>query len=134
LADGPRAVCCGINFELSWNRGIMWNSVAATSGVGYWLHYGVLALMIIGLTWYIVWRLNRRFSIGFEVLALVGVVSILIDYLCYGATVDFISWHVGPFARLSHAPIVWQVFNIASVCVFVGIMGCVINTIRESHD
>jgi len=123
LTDGQRAVCCGINFDLSWSRGVMWNPV-------YWLHYGALALMIIGLTWYIVWRLNRRLSIGCEALALVGAVSILIDYLCYGATIDFISWRVGPFAW---QPLAWSVFNIASVCIFVGIVGVSTKMVQEMH-
>jgi len=130
LTDGPRAVCCGINLELSWNHGMMWRFLAATSGGGYWLRCTGLALLLVGFGWYIIWRLRHSFPIGWEVLGFTGFVSMLIDCLWYGATVDFISWYVGPFAW----PLVWPIFNIAGACIVVGIMGCVINTIRESHD
>jgi lipoprotein signal peptidase len=130
LADGPRAVCYGINFELSWNRGMMWRFLEATSGGGLWLRCTGLALLIAGIIWFIIWRLNRHVHVGWEVLALVGCFSMLTDCLWYGATVDFISWNIAPFSW----PLFWPMFNIAGACIWVGSVGLSIKMIRESHD
>jgi len=126
LADGPRAVCYGFNFDLSWNRGVTWSFLTATNAVGYWLLCGAIAAMIIGFTWYIVRRANLHFPIGWEVLVLAGAVSNLIDRLWYGAVVDFISWYVGSFA--------WPIFNVADACIVVGMMGLLVKMSWETHD
>lgn len=126
LATGPQAVCYGFNFDLSWNRGVSWSFLTATSSVGYWLLCGMIGLMVVAFSWYIIRRSALNLPVGWEVVVLAGAVSNLIDRLWYGAVVDFISLYVGTFT--------WPIFNVADICIVIGMSGLFLKMSWETHD
>ena len=111
----PWPVCYGLNFVLSWNRGISWSLFATNNPYGYWTLTALIIATIATFAGYVWWRATKKLPITFEMLVLGGALSNVIDRFWYGAVLDFIELYVGQWY--------WPVFNIADSMVVVGVCG-----------
>ena len=116
----------GLNFVLSWNRGVSWSLFATDDFWGFWLLTAVITLMVLGITTYTFLRWLLSLSIAWEVLMLAGAWSNLIDRVFYGAVIDFIQLYAGSYT--------WPVFNIADACIVIGVGGMLLRSWRESRE
>jgi signal peptidase II len=57
-------------------------------------------------------------------LVLGGSLSNLVDRLWYKAVLDFIELYIGPYS--------WPVFNVADVCIVIGIGGILLRSWRKN--
>ena len=102
-----------LSFDLALNRGISWG----------WLHsnsttlFVLISLLIATITMVIAMVGLRHFLAGNtimgELLVVVGSLSNLVDRWYYHGVIDFI--------ELSYKDYTWPVFNLADVCIVVGI-------------
>lgn len=111
-----------LTFEVSFNRGISWSMLA---GYGQWISLVITAMVgivLFGFSWYISKRREAEHCVFGETLVLVGGTGNLLDRLRYGAVVDFIHGHYGAWS--------FPIFNIADVCIVVGVAYMVWQTYR----
>jgi len=112
-----------LSFDLTLNRGVSWGMFDSQST----LIFSFVSILIVGVTFglmlFAYWRLKDGYNIAGEVLAIAGSLSNIVDRIVYGGVVDFISFHYGTFS--------WPIFNIADVCIVVGIFFVLINMLIE---
>ena len=108
-------VFSGLNLSLTWNRGISWGMLSSQSVIGYSILTTVIGLIIVAFSLYTFYEFRKGNSIIFEVLVLSGAISNIIDRIIYGGVIDFIDCYF----HLWH----WPTFNIADVCIIIGIIG-----------
>jgi signal peptidase II len=108
---------------LTFNRGISWGMLHDSSEGVFW----AVTMMIACITAYLAYIMVQRMRAGDPALGYVcvvaGSVSNLIDRVMYGAVIDFIShsfwgWH-------------FPVFNVADVCIVVGIILIFIDSVKK---
>lgn len=102
-----------ISFDLAFNRGISWSMFHSSNETVFFAVSGVIAVILCALIWHTVTSYRAGAPIIGEVLVLAGAVSNLIDRFMYQGVVDFISLSYGCFS--------WPIFNIADVCIVVGV-------------
>jgi signal peptidase II len=125
LSEHPWHVVPGFNYVLAWNRGISWSLFSTSSFIGY-VFLTAFVASFIGVLWvYTNWRIQGRKNVAFEMMMLGGALSNLIDRLWYGAVIDFIQLYVGPYY--------WPVFNVADMCIMLGVLGILIRTHWYEH-
>ena len=102
-----------LSFELLMNRGISWSLLHAQNN---WV-FVLVSLAIVCITIllaiysFVRWK-EKKLIIG-EVWILAGSLSNIIDRVMYQGVIDFI--------ELSYNGFVWPAFNIADVCIVVGV-------------
>jgi signal peptidase II len=103
----------GLYWDLAFNRGVTWSLFYSKSPV----IFGLLSMVIIGVLTFLVWYTFKQWqhnkSIIGELLVLSGGVSNLIDRALYGAVVDFI--------LIGARGIYWPAFNVADICIVLGV-------------
>lgn len=119
---------CTINpfltFQLTLNRGISWGMLHTESAAPFSaITIAVILLTIaVGYVMYSRYKRNRPF-LG-ELLVCVGSFSNIIDRLLYNGVIDFI--------KLTYYNIwAWPIFNIADVCIVLGVIIMLIQTAKE---
>jgi signal peptidase II len=100
-------------FQLTYNRGISWGMLHHSSAASYLLMGIVVATVTLALIIYAYRRLKQGQSIVGEALVIGGSLSNLFDRFYYGGVIDFIVLHKGSY--------VWPVFNVADICIVLGI-------------
>ncbi len=120
IQDPPFFSC-----HLLYNRGISWSLLHGQDTAGF---IGVTALTIVItslLFWFVLKNKNNpEWSVFGGTLAIAGSCSNIIDRILYGGVVDFI--------LLSYKDYSYPVFNIADVCIVIGIMLIIIKNYRAS--
>lgn len=116
--DGPGHITQKVNqflsFELAFNRGVTGGMFHTQDSFWFFvlsIFVGCIALLL-GLYAYARWK--RESIIFGEALALSGAFSNLIDRVLYGGVIDFIV--------LSYKQWYFPVFNIADVCIVLGVI------------
>lgn len=107
----------GLDFTLTFNRGLSWSILSFDSTT----YFGVLTAFIgciialfVVYAWY---EYRRGTTILPEVLVIAGALSNLLDRVLYGGVVDFIDCYVGQWH--------WPVFNVADICIVIGVL-CIV--------
>ena len=100
------------NIVFTWNFG---TAFSLFNGLG---EYAPIALIImtgfiIGVILYYLFARAKRYEIVPLALIAGGAIGNLIDRVRFGAVVDFLDFHIGGYH--------WPAFNIADICIVVGV-------------
>jgi signal peptidase II len=109
------------DFSFGWNKGISWGIFNQSSRLGFILLTSFIAVIILIFLGYTVMEYLSGKKIYMEILVISGAVSNFFDRLYYGAVIDFIDFHYGALH--------WPTFNIADMCIVIGIGGIFIRGI-----
>jgi signal peptidase II len=126
LADAPIHVFPGLNFVLSWNRGVSWSMFATHDNLGFWVLTSFIMLIITGFSIYTVRRALAGFSVTCELFVLGGAISNVVDRFTYGAVIDFIELYAGQYS--------WPIFNIADACIVLGVCVLLLRSMRSGNE
>ncbi len=102
-----------LSFELVYNRGISWSLFASDEAFFFNGLTIFIGCFLFGLSWYATKRREEGYCTLGETLAIVGGTGNFIDRLYYGGVVDFI--------HLSYGGWSFPIFNIADICIVVGV-------------
>lgn len=109
----PKQVTSWFAFTRTLNRGISFSLLSTSSGY----YFAVVSLLVAFLCMMLGIYTYRRFKAGYaiaaETMVLAGACSNLIDRVWYTGVVDFI--------ELSYGKFIWPPFNIADVCIVIGL-------------
>jgi signal peptidase II len=118
----PYPIVPSMNFYLTFNRGTAMSIFRSANWTTTFVSLLVVCVLIIWLS-----RLPGRFSISSSAIAMIvgGALGNLLDRLHYGHVVDFIQvyWRGWSF----------YIFNIADICITVGVGGLILASFREGH-
>ena len=105
-----------LNFYLVWNTGIGFGLASLEAN----LYYHILTTLIVIVNFALIYFLLKAKGMSVYLIALVigGSFGNLFDRLYYYAVPDFIDIHIG-----THH---WFIFNVADICITVGITGLII--------
>lgn len=107
-----------LDLSFSWNRGISWGLLNRFSRHGFMILTLFIAVIILFFLYYCIDQYRQKKTVFCETLVLSGAISNLFDRIYHGAVIDFIDLHVGGWH--------WPTFNIADVCIVVGVLGIVL--------
>jgi lipoprotein signal peptidase len=113
LQDGHFLVLLPVlNFVLVWNHGVTFGMLNGLGAFGFIILAAVALAVITGLA---VWLWNTpHLTTALAVGAIAGgATGNVIDRLRYGAVVDFIQAHIGPYS--------WYVFNVGDAAIVCGV-------------
>lgn len=120
--EGEQKINEFLSFDFVINRGISWSMFHSEADSAFYLLTFVISLVLLFLTAYALRRLrNGKVIIG-EVLILSGGISNIFDRIVYNGVIDFIV--------LSYQSYTWPVFNIADVCIVLGVFILLIHVYR----
>lgn len=121
---GRVAITSFLDLVMAWNPGISYGLLPQDSLLGRLLLIGFSAVAVIAL---FLWMSNSASRLVAVSLGLIigGAIGNLIDRLVYGAVADFFSFHFAGFY--------WYIFNIADVAITMGVIGLIIDWLRQSH-
>jgi len=115
------AVCsgrCTINqflaFEVGYNRGMTWGLLYSHKPIVFMLVSFMIMVITGGVLWYGYDQYKRGYSIIGETLVVAGSISNIMDRFWYGGVVDYI--------ELSYGAWIWPSFNVADMCIVLGIL------------
>ena len=105
-----------LNFYLVWNTGIGFGLVSLEAS----LYYHILTTLIVIVNFALIYFLLKAKDMSVYLISLIigGSFGNLFDRLYYYAVPDFIDIHIG-----THH---WFIFNVADICITVGITGLII--------
>ena len=105
-----------LNFYLVWNTGIGFGLASLEAN----LYYHILTTLIVIVNFALIYFLLKAKDMSMYLISLVigGSFGNLFDRLYYYAVPDFIDIHIG-----THH---WFIFNVADICITVGITGLII--------
>jgi len=105
-----------LNFYLVWNTGIGFGLASLEAN----LYYHILTTLIVIVNFVLIYFLLKAKDMSVYLISLVigGSFGNLFDRLYYYAVPDFIDIHIG-----THH---WFIFNVADICITVGITGLII--------
>lgn len=115
---GPIRVLPGMDFVLTWNRGISYGMFQQDSALGRWL---LVLFTGAAVAVFAIWLARVHTRIGAVALGLVigGAIGNGIDRAAYGAVVDFVLLYV----RTAAFSFNWYVFNLADAAIVAGVAG-----------
>jgi len=111
------AVFPGLNFSLTFNRGVVFGFFSSKSALYFWSIITVVVLALLLFFVYLGWRYKKGQNIIFEVLVSAGALSNIFDRFIYVGVVDFIDCYIGSWH--------WPNFNVADIFIVIGILGIV---------
>ncbi len=126
LGDASVMVTSWFNFSLILNRGIAWGLLFFDSHVGFYVITALVMCVTILFGAYLLKCIHNRESWFFEVCVFTGAFSNIVDRFIYKGVIDFIELH--------YASWYWPTFNVADMCVVVGVVGILIKQVRASND
>ena len=105
-----------LNFYLVWNTGIGFGLASLEAN----LYYHILTTLIVIVNFALIYFLLKAKDMSVYLISLIigGSFGNLFDRLYYYAVPDFIDIHIG-----THH---WFIFNVADICITVGITGLII--------
>jgi signal peptidase II len=109
----PKDIVPFLRLELVFNRGVSWGLLYSDNTFGFILVTGLIIVVIATLAMYTFNQFIQRDCVGPEVLVLTGALCNIYDRFAYGGVVDFIVLHIGSWQ--------WPVFNVADVCIVLGV-------------
>lgn len=109
----PRILNQFISCELIYNRGISWGLFHSSSNYVFAAVSLAIAAITIVVAIDAVIRSRSGHQVVGEVLVVAGSVANLIDRAWYGGVIDFIGLSYGSYS--------WPLFNIADICIVLGV-------------
>jgi len=116
LNRGAAAVAPGVDFALTWNRGISYGWFQQETDLGRWLLLGFKIAVVAALWIWLSQARNRLTALGLG-LIIGGALGNALDRLTYGAVVDFILLHLDTAGGRFN----WYVFNLADAAIVAGV-------------
>lgn len=113
------------NIVLAWNRGVSFGMFNNAGDLGPYLLTG-LAVVIIAVLVFWLWRANSRLSALAIALIIGGAVGNVIDRLQHGAVVDFLDFHGFGYH--------WPAFNVADSAICVGATVLVLESLFKRSE
>ena len=104
-----------LNFNLVWNTGIGFGLASMESSIYYHILTSVIGLINIALIIFLI--KSKGVNPYLISIVLGGSLGNLFDRIYYYAVPDFIDIHLGNFH--------WFIFNVADICITVGIIGLI---------
>lgn len=100
------------NIVFTWNFG---TAFSLFNGLGEYAPIALILMtgIIIGIILYYLFARAKRYEIVPLALIAGGALGNLIDRIRFGAVVDFLDFHIGGYH--------WPAFNIADVCIVIGV-------------
>jgi signal peptidase II len=107
---------------MAWNKGVSYGLFPQQGSAGRLVLIVVSLIAVGGL---FVWMANSmtRFAALSLGLIIGGALGNLTDRLVYGAVADFFHFHVGDFS--------WYIFNVADVAITAGVIGLILDWMRQ---
>ncbi|MCQ2581690.1 MAG: signal peptidase II [Alphaproteobacteria bacterium] len=106
------------NIVFTWNPGTAFSMLRGLGNNASWV-----ICVITGIIIFVIMRYLFKRASDYERLPLAlivgGALGNLIDRIRFGAVIDFIDWHIGGWH--------WPAFNVADVCICVGVGLYIIN-------
>jgi signal peptidase II len=116
----------GFQLDVVWNRGVTWGMFNFASQTKFMILSGFIIFVVLSFAVYSLKRLQQGISIVGEVIVLAGACSNITDRFLYGAVLDFIGLYVGTWH--------WPWFNIADMCVVVGVCLVAIKYVWDDYE
>lgn len=116
----------GLQLDVVWNRGVTWGMFNFASQTKFMILSAFIIFVVISFAIYSLQRFKRGENIIGEVIVLAGACSNIVDRFMYGAVLDFIGLYVGTWH--------WPWFNIADVCVVVGVCLVAIKYVWDDYE
>ncbi|MEX0693961.1 MAG: signal peptidase II [Rhodospirillales bacterium] len=113
------------NIVLAWNRGVSFGMFNNLGDFGPYLLTGLAVVIILVLAFWL-WRANSRLSAVSLALIIGGAVGNVIDRLQYGAVVDFLDFHGFGYH--------WPAFNVADSAICVGATMLVLESLFKRSE
>lgn len=110
------------NLVMEWNKGVSYGLFAQHSQTGRLVLIGVSMVAVAGLALWMAQCTTRLAGLSLG-LIIGGAIGNLLDRIVHGAVADFFHFHYAGFS--------WYVFNIADVAIVAGVIGLLIDWIRE---
>ena len=109
-----------LNLTMVWNRGVTFGLL---TGFGQWSHLLLATVALAVVAALGVWLRRAESRLVATALGAIvgGALSNVIDRLRFGAVVDFIHAHVGPWS--------WYVFNLADAAIVCGVAALVLDSL-----
>ena len=101
-----------LNFILLWNKGIAFGLLQSEQ-IFYHLISGIILTVILFLI-FIIYRAQKKWEIIYFSIIVGGAIGNFIDRVYYMAVPDFIDFHYKEFH--------WFTFNVADICITIGII------------
>lgn len=95
------------------NSGIAWSLFASNNSAVNLFLLAIILLVTVVLAMQAYYRLRHKQSALAEILIIAGSIGNSVDRIRYGYVIDFIHLHYNDFS--------WPVFNVADICIVVGI-------------
>jgi signal peptidase II len=103
-----------VGCELAFNRGISWSLFDSPHPMVFFLVSALIAAVIVCFLWSTYQQYRQRQNLYGATIILAGALSNFADRLLYGGVIDFIM--IGS----------WPLFNVADICICLGILIMVI--------
>lgn len=116
----------GFQLDVVWNRGVTWGMFNFASQTKFMMLSVFIILVVLSFAFYSLNRFKKGESIVGEIIVLGGACSNIIDRFMYGAVLDFIGLYVGTWH--------WPWFNIADMCVVVGVCLVAIKYVWDDYE
>ena len=120
------AISDNLNLSIVWNKGISWGLFGNSTSFHFWLLTSFIILVITIFTLYTFIQYKNNSDITFETIVIAGALSNVFDRFLYGSVLDFVDFYINTWH--------WPTFNVADICVVIGILGLVIRNILCSQD
>ena len=95
------------------NSGMAWSLFASNNNLVNLFLLAIILLVTVVLAMQAYYRLRHKQSALAEILIIAGSIGNSVDRIRYGSVIDFIHLHYNNFS--------WPVFNVADVCIVIGI-------------
>ena len=109
----PLRLTSFLSFDIALNRGISWSMFASGNPLVFMALTGVIGAFLFFLSWYSARRREEGHCILGEKLIVIGGTGNFLDRLYYGGVIDFI--------HFSYEGWSFPIFNIADICICIGV-------------
>lgn len=125
---GAVPILPGMDFVLTWNRGISYGLFQQDSALGRWFLVAMTAVAVVAFWIWLAGATTRLTAVALG-LVIGGAIGNGIDRATYGAVVDFVFLYVNtPQFRAS-----WYVFNLADAAIVAGVVGLLYESLWGHH-
>jgi len=112
-----------LSFECIFNRGISWGLLDSEGFYSHLFVIGLITAVIVIMLFYTLRCWQQKSLIIGETMVVAGAFSNLFDRFHYRGVIDFI--------HLSCCGYSWPNFNVADICIVIGVFVMIIELIRE---
>ncbi len=113
IKNGVIRISPFLNLNVSINEGVTWSLLSGFGRKGFFGLLILISFILCIFAVYFVKEFKRRGSAVPEILVLAGGIANLIDRFWHGGVVDFVDLHLGSWH--------WASFNVADICIVIGV-------------